>query len=81
MILLITADKKLPAGSTVAICPLTMHMDPEIFPNPEKFYPENFTPENIAKRHSYSYIPFSAGPRNCVGKYINSNYFLEKKYI
>ncbi|XP_054722229.1 cytochrome P450 3A8-like isoform X2 [Uloborus diversus] len=41
-----------------------MHLDPEFFPEPEKFKPERF----IEIVHpQYAYLPFGAGPRNCLG--------------
>ncbi|GBO46555.1 Cytochrome P450 4C1, partial [Araneus ventricosus] len=56
----------LPKGTTIHCHIQSLHRDPEWFPNPEAFDPDRFSPENVLKRHPFAYIPFSAGPRNCI---------------
>lgn len=63
----INDDIEFPANTTISICSWLLHRDPEIFPEPLKFDPDRFLAENVKKRHPYSYIPFSLGPKLCIG--------------
>lgn len=66
----IVEDYTLIPGHTCFVPIFMLHKDPDQFPQPEVFDPDRFLPENSKKRHPYAYIPFSAGPRNCIGKII-----------
>ncbi|XP_020621676.1 cytochrome P450 3A2-like [Orbicella faveolata] len=60
-------DLVIPKGGMVVIPTYSIHRDPSIWPNPEKYDPERFTPEMKRSRDPYNYLPFGNGPRNCIG--------------
>ncbi|MEZ4230993.1 MAG: cytochrome P450 [Polyangiaceae bacterium] len=61
-------DYLLPKGCYVFISPFVMHKNPEYFPEPEVFRPERFTKEFERNLPKAAYVPFSMGPRVCMGK-------------
>ena len=58
----------LPARTTVLISQFVTHRDPRFFPDPLRFDPERFTPEAKARRAKFTYFPFGAGFRQCIGE-------------
>ena len=58
----------LPAKTTVLISQFITHRDQRFFPDPVRFDPERFTPEAKARRTKFTYFPFGAGFRQCIGE-------------
>src|SRR5580658_8685054 len=58
----------LPGRTTVLISQFITHRDPRFFPDPLRFDPERFTAENKARRAKFTYFPFGAGARQCIGE-------------
>jgi cytochrome P450 len=58
----------LPAKTTVLISQFVMHRDARFFPDPLRFDPERFTPEAKLQRTKFTYFPFGAGVRQCIGE-------------
>ena len=54
-------------GASVAISPYTMHRHPGYWAGPDEFRPERFHPTRAARPQRFSYFPFGAGPRTCIG--------------
>lgn len=61
-------DFFLPAKTTVLMSQFVMHRDARFFPDPLRFDPERFTPEAKLKRAKFTYFPFGAGVRQCIGE-------------
>ena len=55
-----------PAGALITLCPYITHRAPEFWEAPERFLPERFCGDRPYEK--FSYIPFSAGPRSCIGE-------------
>ena len=57
-----------PKGAAVVIDVISIHTNPEDWDDPLSFNPDRFGEEKCLKRKPYTYLPFSAGPRNCIGQ-------------
>ena len=62
-------DYDVPAGTDIFIAPYFLHRHPEFWDEPEKFKPERFSDEAVKSRDKNAFIPFSAGPRRCIGDF------------
>ena len=55
----------LPAGTLITVDMYNLHYNSDLWGplDPQEFHPERFA----TKRHPMAWIPFGAGPRNCIG--------------
>uniref|UniRef100_A0A803W6V4 Cytochrome P450 3A n=1 Tax=Ficedula albicollis TaxID=59894 RepID=A0A803W6V4_FICAL len=57
----------IPEGMVVLFPAFVLHRDPQYWPEPDEFRPERFSKENKEGIDPYTFLPFGAGPRNCIG--------------
>lgn len=61
-------DYVVPAGTEIFISPYLIQRNPGLWPEPDRFNPDRFAPEGPQDHHPLAMLPFSAGPRNCIGE-------------
>jgi cytochrome P450 len=69
---------KVHKGDLVIFCPYAIHRLPEFWSDPETFRPERFEAGREEQKNKFAYLPFSAGPRTCIG---NSFAIIESQII
>ncbi|XP_041377560.1 cytochrome P450 4F2-like [Gigantopelta aegis] len=62
-----------PVGTVIIISVYGLHNNPHVWSEPEVFDPDRFLPDNISKMDQYAFLPFVAGPRNCIGQHFAMN--------
>jgi cytochrome P450 len=55
-------------GTEIYIPVYLIHRHPALWPDPDRFDPDRFNPERSQGRPRLAMLPFSAGPRNCIGE-------------
>eukprot|EP01094_Clydonella_sp_ATCC50884_P021422 TRINITY_DN4714_c0_g1_i2.p1 TRINITY_DN4714_c0_g1~~TRINITY_DN4714_c0_g1_i2.p1 ORF type:complete len:513 (-),score=154.10 TRINITY_DN4714_c0_g1_i2:292-1830(-) len=60
---------KIPKGTQVSVSVRAIHFNPLHWDEPDEFRPERFLESDASQqKHAFAYMPFSAGPRNCIGQ-------------
>jgi cytochrome P450 len=59
----------LPRGWLAFVVPYVLHRLPAFWKDPDAFDPDRFSPERSADRPKFVYLPFGAGPRQCIGNH------------
>ena len=60
--------KIFPAHVNVVLLIYAACRDPDYFTDPDDFKPERFLNDSLNPINPFAYVPFSAGPRNCIGQ-------------
>ncbi len=58
-----------PAGTEIYIPPYFIQRNPALWERPSEFDPDRFN-QDRRQIHRLAMLPFSAGPRNCIGEYL-----------
>ena len=59
-----------PAGTEIYISPYYIQRHPHLWEAPDVFNPDRFDPESPIDTDPMAFLPFSIGPRNCIGEHL-----------
>jgi len=65
----------LPPGTNVGLGALQLHLNPDVFSQPEQFLPERW--ENPTPEMRRDWVPFGMGVRSCIGRGLSNVVILE----
>ncbi|MFB6127790.1 MAG: cytochrome P450 [Halolamina sp.] len=69
---------RVPEGAGVMVPQWVIHRSERFYDDPLAFDPDRWQSERASERHRFSFFPFGAGPRHCIGKQLS---LLEAKLI
>lgn len=56
------------AGKPIKVLVAALHRDPQVWREPERFDPDRFRPDEVARRPAAAFKPFGNGKRACIGR-------------
>lgn len=74
-------DKYLPKGVNLVVPILAIGHNRYNFEKPFEFRPERFEAAERTEANAFDNVPFSAGPRNCIGNISSNVVIKEFKYM
>ncbi|KAI1850298.1 hypothetical protein JX266_004156 [Neoarthrinium moseri] len=60
----------IPAGTPVGMTLISMHLNSQVYSEPEQFDPERWVNTNTKKQAGKAFAPFGQGTRNCLGMHL-----------
>ncbi|HEY1415050.1 MAG TPA: cytochrome P450 [Caulobacteraceae bacterium] len=63
----VVSGVRIKAGQSLMICPWILHRHEELWERPLEFDPDRFSPERSHGRPRFAHMPFSGGPKVCIG--------------
>jgi pentalenene oxygenase len=62
------AGHRLAAGTVVVYSPYLLHRRSSTFSHPDRFDPDRWTGDNLARSPQGAFVPFGGGARKCIGE-------------